>query len=331
MLLGQTWDDAEKVTNILRRSVRCGAPKPKETIVVKRRRGLGRGLGELLAATKSPAVIQEGDVAQALAPDQSTAHDVLQALSVDVLQSGQYQPRRNMKLSALEDLADSIRARGIIQPIVVRAISPGRYEIIAGERRWRAAQMAGLSQIPVIVKDFTDEETLAVSLIENIQREDLNPIEEAIALQRLVEEFSLTHQQVAEAVGRSRTAVTNLLRLLALHSEVRTLVESGGLEMGHGRALLALGASQQLSAARTVVEKGFSVRETERLVAKLQKQADKTYSPPSIDPDVRQLQKSLSETLGVAVEIRHGSKGRGRLVIPYHSVDELDGILEHIK
>lgn len=288
---------------------------------MSKKRGLGRGLDALLggapsASTEAPAAGDEGD---------------LRNLPVDLLQRGRYQPRLDMRPETLQELADSIRAQGVVQPIVVRPIAePGRYEIIAGERRWRAAQLAGLHEIPAVVRDVPDQAAMAMALIENIQREELNPMEEAGALQRLVDEFGLTHQQVADAVGRSRAAVSNLLRLLSLHPEVRELVEHGELEMGHARALLALPGAPQLQAARQVVSKGLSVRETEALVRRLS-QPPAPAASKRVDPDVRRLQDDLGERLGARVQLQPGNKGSGRLVIHYNSLDELDGILEHIK
>ncbi len=289
--------------------------------------GLGRGLDALL-----------GDVQ--LAPEpvhaEPDAQSGLQKIPLDLLQRGMYQPRRHMDQDALEDLARSISAQGLVQPIVVRPL-PGsrsgavRYEIVAGERRWRAAQLAGLDEIPAVVREIPDSAAIAVALIENIQRENLNPLEEAQAVRRLVDEFELTHQQAADAIGRSRTAVTNLLRLLELGPETRALVESGELEMGHARALLALvNSRQQAEVAALVARKGLSVRETEQLVRRLlgQKSAPKKRS---LDPDVRRLQDDLAGRLGAKVRIQHSAAGRGKLVISYNSLDELDGILAHIK
>ena len=288
-----------------------------------KKRGLGRGLDALLGPT--PA-------AKSAAGDGAVAADgELRDLPVDLIQRGRYQPRIDMHPDSLQDLAESIRAQGIVQPILVRPISDSRYEIIAGERRWRAAQLAGLQDIPAVVRNVADRAAIAMALIENIQRENLNPMEEAQALQRLIDEFEMTHQQAAEAVGRSRTGVTNLLRLLELNGEVRTMVERGELEMGHARALLALKGSAQVSAAHTVVERGLSVRETEHLVRKLQHPKPAPKPEPRLDPDVRRLQDELTDKLGAAVSIHQGDKGKGRLVIQYNSLDELDGILEHIK
>jgi len=250
-----------------------------------------------------------------------------------LIQRGKYQPRRDMDPAALEELASSIRQQGIMQPIVVRPIGEGRYEIIAGERRWRAAQLAMLDRVPAIIRDVPDEAAVAMALIENIQREDLNAMEEAIALARLKEEFQLTHEEVADAVGKSRTTVTNLLRLIGLTTEVKIMLEHGDLEMGHGRAMLTLEPEQQVEVARQVVSKQLSVRQTEALVRKYQEQAEKPVETKSksIDPDIRRLQDNLAERLGSRVTINHSQKGKGSLVIQYNNLDELDGILAHIK
>lgn len=267
------------------------------------------------------------------APQPEASRDgELRKLPVDVLQPGKYQPRIDMHNESLEDLADSIRAQGVVQPIVVRPLAQkGRYEIIAGERRWRASQLAGLHEIPALVRDVPDEAAIAMALIENIQRENLNPIEEARALQRLLDEFSMTHQQAAEAVGRSRVGVSNLLRLLSLNDDVRRLVEHGDIEMGHARALLGLEGPLQSQAAREVVARGMSVREAEHLVRRLQKGEDQPRAPAKVDPDILRLQTDLSEKLGARVRFQHGAKGKGKLVISYNSLDELDGILERFQ
>lgn len=287
-----------------------------------KRKSLGRGLEALLGTdvrrqTAEPA----GELAE---------------IAVDLLQRGRYQPRQDMRSETLTELADSIRAQGVVQPIVVRPIpgtgSERRYEIIAGERRWRAAQMAGLQRVPALVRDIPDRAAVAVSLIENIQREDLNPLEEARALQRLAEEFEMTHGEVAEAVGRSRAAVSNLLRLLELPPAVQALLERREIDMGHARALLALQGPLQSEAARRVAAKGLSVRETEQLVRRLQGEGGPTRAAhPTPDPDVRRLQEDLSGRLGASVDIQYNAKGKGRLVVHYNSLDELEGILEHIK
>ncbi len=289
-----------------------------------KKRGLGRGLDALLGArTELPA----GTAAAG-----ATSEHELRDVPIDLIQRGKYQPRRDMGQEALEELAASIRVQGVLQPIVLRSISPDKYEIIAGERRWRASQIAGLDKIPAILREVSDEAAVAMSLIENIQREDLNPIEEAMALQRLQQEFELTQQQLADAVGKSRTTVTNLLRLMGLRDDVRRLLEHGDLEMGHARALLGLPEDEQPPAAKTVVGKGLSVRQTEALVRHIIAQKNKpAKASKTLDPNVRQLQDELSAKLGTRVQIQHSAKGKGKLVLPYSSLDELDGILKHIK
>ncbi|RRJ82618.1 ParB/RepB/Spo0J family partition protein [Aestuariirhabdus litorea] len=289
-----------------------------------KKRGLGRGLDALLAGSALPKA--EGESATKASTDGKLAQ-----IPVEFIQRGKYQPRRDMQPEALEELANSIKAQGVMQPIVIRPIGVDRYEIIAGERRWRAAQKASLDRIPAIIRDVPDEAAIAMALIENIQREDLNPVEEALALQRLQEEFELTQQQVADAVGKSRTTVTNLLRLIGLNPEVRTMLEHGDLEMGHARAMLTLNETQQLEAAREVVARALSVRQTEALIRKLQQQASSPKPEQAVNPDIRNLQDSLSERLGAAVRIDHSARGKGKLVIQYNNLDELDGILAHIK
>ncbi len=299
-----------------------------------KKRSLGRGLNALLGSPKvsvQPAI--KNDVS-ASAPDISEQIDgEMRTLGVERLQRGQYQPRVDMHADSLEDLANSIRAQGIVQPIVVRPVPGGDYEIIAGERRWRAAQLAGLQDVPVVIRDMDDRAAIAVALIENIQREDLNPLEEANALERLISEFEMTHQQAAEAVGRSRAAVSNLLRLLELGEVATAMLLRGELEMGHARALLALTADQQAEAARQVVKKGLSVRATERLVKQLlvDGRRPKEATTPRRDPNLVSLEQSLSDKLGAPVQVQQGGRGRGKLVISYTSLDELDGILEHIQ
>lgn len=256
----------------------------------------------------------------------------LRNIPIELIQRGKYQPRTDMHEEALQELALSIKAQGVMQPIVVRPISDTRYEIIAGERRWRATQIAGLDTIPAVIKPVSDEAAIAMSLIENIQREDLNPIEEALALKRLQDEFVLTQQEVADAVGKSRATVTNLLRLINLNPDVRVMLERGDLEMGHARALLSLSTGEQSDAAKIVVGKGFSVRQTEALVRRLLSEDKDAKKPQSVaDPDIRSLEQSLSETLGAQVQIQHTSKGGGKVTLKYNSLDELDGILSHIK
>lgn len=272
------------------------------------------------------------------APASVSEGDELAKIPVDLLQRGKYQPRIDMRPETLQDLADSIKAQGVVQPIVVRPLAPVtgqplRYEIIAGERRWRAAQMAGLQEIPAVVRRVPDEAAVAMALIENIQREDLNPLEEARALDRLIKEFDMTHQTAAEAVGRSRAAVSNLLRLLELTEEVKLLVEQRQIEMGHARALLALNNRRQQSEVATLVaQKQLSVRETEALVRRLGSDTA-TQTAPAARPDanIRKLESDLSDKLGAKVLIQHASGGKGRLVISYNSLDELDGILGHIQ
>jgi ParB family chromosome partitioning protein len=277
---------------------------------------LGRGLDALLGgALDTPAAGKEE----------------LKRVPVDLLQRGKYQPRTHMSEAALQELSDSIKVQGVVQPIVVRPIGGGRYEIIAGERRWRAAQMAGLDAVPAVVRDIPDEAAIAIALIENIQRENLNPVEEAMALQRLIDEFGMTHQQTAESVGRSRAAVTNLLRLLTLNADVREMLEQGKMDMGHARALLALNGMAQSETARQVVDKGLSVRETEHLVRRL---TERPHTPKAVhkkDPDIRALEEKLSDKLGARVHVQHAASGKGRLTIDYNSMDELDGILARIK
>jgi ParB family chromosome partitioning protein len=265
------------------------------------------------------------------AREQTAPENNLREIPVDLIQRGKYQPRRDMDSEALQELANSIKVQGVLQPIVIRSVGGGKFEIIAGERRWRAAQLAGLEAIPALIRDVPDEAAIAMSLIENIQRENLNPIEEAMALQRLQQEFELTQQEVADAIGKSRTTVTNLLRLMGLQVDVRTLLEHGDLEMGHARALLGLSDDDQSAAARTVVGKGMSVRQTEALVRKLLSDKDKPAAEPKhLDPNIRHLQDKLAQTLGAKVQIQHTAKGKGKVVLNYNSLEELDGILRHI-
>jgi len=286
-----------------------------------KRRGLGRGLDALLGASA------DAHVAAVVADHQ------LRELPVDLVVRGRFQPRTHIAPEALEELTQSIRARGVVQPIVVRPAEDGRhFEIIAGERRWRAAQAAGLADIPAVVRDVADDAAFAIALIENIQREDLNPIEEAAAVGRLIEEFNLTHQEAADAIGRSRVGVSNMLRLLELGDEARSLVEQGELDMGHARALLGLKGDVQSRAAREVVSKALTARQTEELVRRLKEPADaKPAATRGDDPDVRRLTEKLSEQLGARVQILQGGGSKGRLVIHYTNLDELDGILGRIK
>ena len=296
-----------------------------------KKKHLGRGLDALLGASR-PAPAGEAPDAGSIDTTTSTAGGApLRELPVDLVQRGKYQPRRDIDPESLQELADSIRAQGVMQPIVVRPVSSSRFEIIAGERRWRATQLAGLDTIPAVVRDVSDEAAIAMALIENIQREDLNPIEEAVALQRLQQEFELTQQEVAEAVGKSRSTVANILRLMSLQDDVRRLVEHGDLEMGHARALLALEGAEQSRTARSVVSKGLSVRQTEALVRRVLASKDRPETENRLDPDIRHLQDDLSRRLGTPVQIHHGARGKGRLVLAYNSLDELDGILSHIK
>lgn len=256
---------------------------------------------------------------------------VLRQIPIDLLQPGKYQPRQDMAPEALQELANSIAAQGILQPIMIRPIGQNQYEIIAGERRWRAAQLARLSEVPAIIREVPDEAAVAMALIENIQREDLNPIEEAIALDRLSQEFQLTHQQAAEAVGKSRTTVTNLLRLLQLQGEVRQMLSKGLLDMGHARALLTLPEGDQLQVARVVVTKGLSVREAEHIVRKIQTgEKTKESASKKLDPNISQLQQNLSDQLGAVVKIQHAQTGKGKVMIHYNNLDELDGLLAHL-
>jgi ParB family chromosome partitioning protein len=277
---------------------------------------LGRGLDALLGSAIENA---------------ASARDELKHVPVDLLQRGKYQPRTHMGEAALQELSASIKAQGVVQPIVVRPIGSGRFEIVAGERRWRAAQMAGLHSIPAVVRDIPDEAAIAIALIENIQRENLNPVEEATALQRLIDEFGMTHQQTAESVGRSRAAVSNLLRLLTLNADVREMLEQGKMDMGHARALLALSGKAQSETARQVVGKGLSVRETEQLVRRLLERPHAPKSARGKDPDIRALEEKLSDKLGARVHLLQAGTARGKLVIEYNSMDELDGILARIK
>lgn len=295
-----------------------------------RKRGLGRGLDALLGTVRGE-VLTESQTPEPSLPPPGPAS--VSTLPLDLIERGRYQPRRDFDPDSLRELADSITTQGVLQPILVRRAGGGRYEIVAGERRWRAAQLAGLAEIPVVIREVDERSAVAIGLIENIQRDDLHPLEEAAALHRLLTEFELTHQQVAQAVGKSRAAVTNLLRLLDLNPEVKDYLDSRQLEMGHARALLGLKGGQQSQAARQVVSRGLSVRETEKLVRGLQAREAETPPPKgrSLHPDVRRLQDDLAERLGALVEIRQGSKGKGKLVIAYNSLDELDGILAHIK
>ncbi|HMQ12396.1 MAG TPA: ParB/RepB/Spo0J family partition protein [Candidatus Competibacter phosphatis] len=288
--------------------------------MIKRKGGLGRGLDVLLGAARGEA------------PLDPPPAETLRQLPVERICRGRYQPRLDLREDTLQDLAESIRAQGVVQPLLVRPLGEDRYELIAGERRWRAAQLAGLREVPAVIREVPDQAAIAVALIENIQREDLNPLEEAVALQRLAAEFALTHQQTAEAVGRSRAAVSNLLRLLELTEEVQQLVRERKLDMGHARALLPLSPPLQREAAHQVLLRGLSARETESLVRRL-RQSVIAPSPPAkpADPDLRRLQDNLSERLCARVQVRHNASGKGRVVIHYNSLDELDGIITRVK
>jgi ParB family chromosome partitioning protein len=293
---------------------------------------LGRGLAEL-----SPLLARRAG-ASAFEPPPVLAGDRLASLPLDLLQRGKFQPRIDMRTETLQELADSIKAQGLVQPILVRPVGgrvPGesqRYEIIAGERRWRAAQMAGLAEIPAVIRDVPDEAAVSMALIENIQREDLNPLEEARALLRLIEEFGLTHQAAAEAVGRSRAAVSNLLRLMELADEVKELLEQRRIEMGHARALLGLTSRrQQIEVAGLVAKKSLSVRDTEGLVRRIMNPRPAAQEAPPADPDISRLERELADKLGAKVAFQHTASGKGKLVVSYNSLDELEGILGHIQ
>jgi len=277
--------------------------------MVAKKRGLGRGLDALLPRDK-PA-----------APDTG-----MNEIPVDLIQPGRYQPRTHFSDESISELADSIRAQGVMQPIVLRPIGEDHYEIIAGERRWRASQRAGLEKVPAVIRAVDDETALAMSLIENIQREDLGPLEEATALQRLIDDFQMTHQEVSEAVGKSRSAVTNTLRLNSLEAPVADMLEAGDIDMGHARALLTLDADTQVEIARKIVAKDLNVRQTENLV----RNVGKPTAPRkvSVDADTRRLEDNLGQSLGQPVQIRHTAKGKGRLIISYSNLDEFDGILQ---
>ncbi|HEX7373653.1 MAG TPA: ParB/RepB/Spo0J family partition protein [Steroidobacteraceae bacterium] len=307
-----------------------------------KRPSLGRGLEALLGTNKASAAAEPtAGTEQVSTPAPRGLDEELAKIPVDLLQRGRYQPRLDMRPESLQELADSIRAQGVVQPIVVRPLAaqrtgePLRYEIIAGERRWRAAQMAGLHLVPAVIRHVPDEAAVAMSLIENIQRENLNPLEEARALDRLIREFDMTHQQAADAVGRSRASVSNLLRLLELPDEVKSLVEQRQIEMGHARALLGLtGVRQQVEVGALVAKKGLSVRETEALVKKMLTHASepaKERETERRDPNITRLEQDLADKLGAKVALQHSGGGRGKLVINYNSLDELDGILAHIQ
>ncbi|MDA8919618.1 ParB/RepB/Spo0J family partition protein [Porticoccaceae bacterium] len=303
-----------------------------------KRQSLGKGLDALLGIPEDAETLQDLAVidssqellAQTFTDAVSPADGSLQNLPVEFLHPGQYQPRRDLNSEALQELADSIATQGVMQPIIVRPTGDNKYEIIAGERRWRATQQAGLDTIPAIVREVTDEATIAMALIENIQREDLNAMEESLALIRLRDEFKLTQQQVADAVSKSRSAVTNLMRLASLEKAVQQQLERGELELGHAKCLLGLEGNAQIEAARSVAANAMTVRQTEVLVKKLQNPSPDT-KPQAPNPDIMRLQEELSEKLGAAVSIQHSAKGAGKLIFKYNSVDELDGILAHLK
>ena len=287
-----------------------------------KKRGLGRGLDSLLDVKEQIDQAQEETVAS---PSE------LQQLPIDTIQPGRYQPRENIDDEKLEELAASIREQGLMQPIVVREIGESRYEIVAGERRWRASQLAGMIEIPALVRDIEDDTAIAMALIENIQREDLNPMEEARAMQRFKQEFGCTDQEVATAVGKSRSTVTNLLRLNQLHANVAQLLERGGLEMGHARALLSLDSKQQTWVAAEVIERRLSVRQTEELVRSFQAPKSPRTTPVERDPNIKDLEREISEKLGAKTHLAQKTNGKGQLIISYSSLDELDGILVQLR
>lgn len=283
--------------------------------MVLKKRGLGRGLDALLGeVTISPPV----------------AKNELQTLPVEFLQRGRYQPRKDIDPDKLQDLANSIKAQGIVQPLVVRKIAENRYEIVAGERRWRAAQLVGLAEIPVVIREIDDRAAMAIALIENIQREDLNPLEEADALRRLLDEFGMTHQQVADAVGKSRTTITNLLRLIDLQPEVKNLLVEHKIEMGHARALLALQGQQQVTVGKKIASANLTVRAAEKLIRAMQ-EGNPARIIKAVDIDTLRLQEHLTSTFGAKVKIAHKENGRGNITITYTSLDELDGIVARLK
>ena len=288
------------------------------------KRGLGRGLDALLNGNNTSRLNKKPTLSEL------SQRDVLQKVAIGRLKPGVYQPRKHMDPDALEELSQSIRSQGILQPLLVRAVDDD-YEIIAGERRWRAAQQAELTEVPVLIRDLSDQAILAISLIENIQREDLNPMEESIALQRLIDEFSMTHQAIAEIIGRSRSTISNLLRLQSLHPDVKYMLENNDLEMGHARALLSLSAEAQHEIAREIVSQGLSVREAEKLVRQYQQPPQESAAKSATaNPDTLLLQTDLAEKLGAKVKISHNHTGKGKLQIQYNSLDELEGILAHI-
>ena len=276
-------------------------------------KGLGKGLDALLSSSRDSSNMLE---------------ESLQNLVITLLQPGKYQPRTSMDQDSLTELAESIKVQGVMQPILVRPITDGRFEIIAGERRWRAAQIAGLSEVPVLIREVPDESALAMSLIENIQREDLNPLEEALGIQRLIKEFGMTHQTAGEALGNSRSTISNLLRLLNLSAPVQNLMMQGKIDMGHGRALLSLSPAQQIEFANLIVHKQLSVRETERLINRVEHPSKKSANKQ--DYDLLRLQEEVSEKIGAQVVIKPGKDGEGNIIIYYKSLDQLDGILSRL-
>ncbi len=314
---------------------------------MSRKRGLGKGISALMSGGASVEEIirpgripgsQSGADNNSQAPVDNASRIIdseYKKLPIEFLQPGAYQPRRSIAPEALEDLSNSIRAQGVMQPLVVRPVGESKYEIIAGERRWRASQLAGLEQVPCVIRQVSDEAALALAIIENIQREDLSAMEQAIGLQRLKTEFDLTHQQIADAVGRSRASITNLLRLLHLHESVKQMLDVGDLEIGHAKCLLPLEPEVQVQLAKQIIEEAMSVRTTEVFVKKFMENRDKPVSEKedkkTVNPDIRMLQDSLAQKVGASVKIHHASSGKGRLVIKYTSIDELEGILSHIK
>jgi len=301
-----------------------------------KKRGLGKNLSDLLSISPESFAEVTGTQTEeastnSSSDDKNTAALKIKYIPIEKLQRGKYQPRKDMNVEALEELASSIKAQGILQPIVVRTIDKNRYEIIAGERRWRASQIAELTEIPAIIRDVPDDVTMAYALIENIQRENLNPIEEAYAIQRLIDDCQLTHQEVADTLGKSRASISNLLRLLSLNGDVKVMLEYGDLELGHAKVLLGLKGATQLQAAKIVVSKGLSVRETEALVKKMQSPVSSLKLEKAIDPDVQDLQKLLMEKIGVNVKIHYNAKGRGKLIFSYKNLQELENILSYIK
>lgn len=335
-LLGDAFSAASEVRKVLADSDRAVINRPASQLTAGKNKA--EHLAELDHKADVTPISADTSTSTENSSEQSTRQplDRLLDVAVERCRRGQYQPRRDIDPESLEELASSIRSQGIMQPIVIRPISLNKenpeYEIIAGERRWRAAQLVGLATVPAIVRDVSDETAIVMALVENLQREDLNPMEEAYALARLQEEFELTHQQVADVVGKSRTAITNMLRLMSLHKDVKRLLENGDLEMGHARALLTLNDERQIDAAKQVVDQGLSVRQTEALARSIQApKAETKKLAIEVDPNIRRLQDDLSEKLGVPVAFKHGGKGAGSLTLKYNSLDELEGILAHIK